>query len=347
MARRGGPCRASRAATAAAEAYAVWQEGTDQVWYSQRVIGNWSAGELVIQAVPLASEVLPEVVPALSASTFVPRVYYYDGLAEIRYRERSGATWTTPVEVPGRSYANGMSIGVEPSWRHHIVSHSPQPSCPCNHLQYTHELPGGGWSLVERLDVLIDAYNWPQFTSLALSADNTPGIFFYQITHDEELQLSGYYMFYLTRDGGTWTDHSEILDGHVGMWTGLVRDPQDRPVFVWSEENGDARDIMLSRFVTSAGVPEPVADGPRLVAYPNPSPGALTFTLHGASLSSAQLELFDPAGRCVLQRAWPAGVASARWQARDERGARLPAGAYLARLASGGIQTTARVVLIN
>jgi hypothetical protein len=346
---------AAAPAGAAAEAYLVWQENGTEVWFSQRVSGTWSPGQLVVDAVPLVGDAMPQVAPALSAQTIVPRVYYFDGLAQIFYRERPGSSWGSPTEVPGSVFAMDMDVTVGPSMRHHLVSLGPPPSCPCNHIHYTCELPGGGWIIPERLDVLIDHYNLPEYPSIVVDADEVPHVFWYQLMHDADLNPTTEQIFHHTREGGSWVDHSDIFDGHVGVWTRMTLDPQDRPVFVWSEVDETGHDIMLCRFVTSAAAPDPaIASGLRLNASPSPAAGrvAVTFdlTFDLAQPAPAQLEVFDTLGRRVAQWAVDPSAAGARmigWDGRDACGRRMPAGVYQARLTSGIASAATRVVLVD
>jgi hypothetical protein len=105
--------------------------------------------------------------------------------------------------------------------------------------------------------------------------------------------------------------------------------------------------------VTSVAGPVPgtALDAVRLTAWPNPAASGtrLTFTLHGPA--QARLEIFDPAGRVVrrlLDDASPAvGSRSVAWDGRDDRGTRVPRGAYYARLQWDGQSRTTAITLIN
>jgi len=334
-------------AGAAAQAYVVWQEEETEVWFSQRAGGVWGAAQQVVVAAPFVGEAMPQVAPAYAGGQVVPRVYYYDALAQIRYRQRAAGQWGEPVEVPGRNFAVEMSVAASPSLRHHILSLGPPPSCPCNHLNYVEELPGGHWAVVERLDVLIDFYNRPQYPQIALDEEARPRIFWYQDMHDGELQPTGDAMFYRVRENGTWTDHTEILGGRIGTYNGLAIDPQGRPVFAWVEETGGTRDAMMCRYVTSAGVAGATAGKAlRLAAGPSPARGGLLFALELPEPAAARVEVFDASGRCVeriLLGSLPAGRHSRWWRPAPERCA---AGAYRARLIAGGRGTSGSLVIV-
>ena len=66
-----------------------------------------------------------------------------------------------------------------------------------------------------------------------------------------------------------------------------------------------------------------------------------TFTLVGSPGSPLAVEIFDPRGRRVRTLA---GVDSAVWDGRDERGRELPAGVYLARVKTPRGEAVSRVV---
>jgi hypothetical protein len=335
-------------AGATAQAYATWQEENTQVWFSQLVGGAWSPGQLVVTSDPVVGEAMPQVAPAYSGTTVVPRVYYYEGLSEIRYRQRVGGVWGDAIEVPGRNYGISMSVAAAPSLLHHILSNGPQPTCPCNHLNYVEELPGGEWALVERLDVPIDEYNWPMYPSIVVDFEETPRIFWFQQMHDEALQPSGQMMFYKVREEGVWIDHSDCLGGCVGRWNGLTVDPQSRPVFVWCEEASRSHDAMLCRYITSAAVPERgLEPGLRLAAGPRPARGDLTFAIQLAAPAPARLEVFDAVGRCVERLFLGSLAAGSHRIAWDARGAGLGPGVYRARVTGGGGEATTKIVLVD
>jgi hypothetical protein len=343
-------------AGAAAEAYLVWEASSVQVWFSQRVAGSWSNPEVVVDAAPVIGDAAPQVAPVRVADNVVPRVYYYDYLARLRYRERIDSTWNGWKGIPGPNFALDMDVAWDDQLRQHLVSTEPNHACPCNHLYYTHELSEGDWpDEVEVLDVILDVYNWPQYPSIAVDAEGVPRVFWYQIFHDNDQLVTGEQLFYFTRTGGVWTDGSEVLDGALGFWCGLATDPQDRPVFVWSQEGSRARDVLLSRYVTSAGV----ADGPvtpRFTLTVSPSPSGASAGLRiladAGSLGPRDgvVELYDALGRCVWSNGIDlrsAGGAELRWDGRDAQGRRLPRGVYQARVTAAGTLATARIVRVD
>lgn len=96
----------------------------------------------------------------------------------------------------------------------------------------------------------------------------------------------------------------------------------------------------------------PAATGGRALALagPNPARGgaALRFTLaHGGPV---RLAIHDVAGRLVRvleDGVRPAGTFGVAWDGRDDAGARVAPGLYLARLSGDGAPSTARVIVLE
>jgi len=108
---------------------------------------------------------------------------------------------------------------------------------------------------------------------------------------------------------------------------------------------GNVGDILLG---TDA---DPLAvDGQALTAWPNPYRAAdgagLRFALAGAPSSAERLEIFDIAGR-QLRSLRLDGAGEALWDGRDDEGAALPAGVYLARPTGLPAAESQRIVLIR
>lgn len=99
---------------------------------------------------------------------------------------------------------------------------------------------------------------------------------------------------------------------------------------------------------TTEAVP-PTGAEPALRAGPSPARDRVRFACVTARVSRARLEVLDLQGRLVrrlLDETRPAGAWTAEWDARDARGARVPAGAYLAVLTAGDVRVARRMVVI-
>jgi hypothetical protein len=125
----------------------------------------------------------------------------------------------------------------------------------------------------------------------------------------------------------------------------------------WPQFHHDAQRTGSTVSLDVLAVDPDLAAAPRTLElaapHPNPARGALEFafgvpTAHsGAAL---ELAVYDLAGRCVrVITSGPAraGRTTARWDARDARGARLPGGVYLVRLKSAGETRTQKVVVLQ
>jgi len=85
-----------------------------------------------------------------------------------------------------------------------------------------------------------------------------------------------------------------------------------------------------------------------LLAAPNPFTSATTLRFELAKPAPVRIEVFDARGREVARvtdAVFPAGTHRVAWDGRAASGQRAAAGVYLVRLATGGNQTSARVVL--
>jgi hypothetical protein len=84
--------------------------------------------------------------------------------------------------------------------------------------------------------------------------------------------------------------------------------------------------------------------GQSLSASPNPASGYCELTFSGSGLGGS-LSIYDIMGRQVLRTGIAAGVSSFTWDCRDASGSFVPAGVYVARYETGGIELTERLVL--
>jgi len=112
----------------------------------------------------------------------------------------------------------------------------------------------------------------------------------------------------------------------------------------------------VNAFRAVSSVPTAVEAGPQpvprlmLAASPNPAPGALTISFSLARSGPIRLALFDARGRRVrtlFDVQLSAGPHEVNWDGRDQRGERLPASVYFARLESSGKGLDQKIVLIN
>ncbi len=85
-------------------------------------------------------------------------------------------------------------------------------------------------------------------------------------------------------------------------------------------------------------------------AFPNPSRDGTSIELALARAGHASLDVFDLSGRRVatlLDGRYEAGVRVVQWNGRTDRGTLAPAGFYVIRLQTDGVQVTRRVQLLH
>jgi len=136
--------------------------------------------------------------------------------------------------------------------------------------------------------------------------------------------------------GGAWTarDDRACAEGTAPRTYRLVLPGENRWTVLWRRE------------VT----PECAAASPLRLAGRLLGGGAVELRLRSPQAGTAQLAIYDLAGRRVAAlpgRTVPAGESVWEWDGRTEAGARAPAGRYLARCTVGGRVVTAAVTLVR
>lgn len=94
----------------------------------------------------------------------------------------------------------------------------------------------------------------------------------------------------------------------------------------------------------------PIAGPSPLRFHPNPARKGGEFHFSLRSPAPARLDVFDPAGRRVFSRSWPAagsGLRRVPWRGTNGGGVPLAAGIYFARLEHGSLTETTKIVLIR
>ena len=95
------------------------------------------------------------------------------------------------------------------------------------------------------------------------------------------------------------------------------------------------------------------APAPRLVLRgpaPNPLRAATAFTFMLPAAASIEVAIHDVNGRLITtlaREAAAAGAVELVWDGRDERGERVAAGIYLARLCAGGASELRKLVVLR
>jgi hypothetical protein len=153
--------------------------------------------------------------------------------------------------------------------------------------------------------------------------------------------------------GNNWRGSQEMLEPRFGLGTATAADSL---IVRWPSGKTDVfTDVPAGDFLVTEGsggvvaVPETVVSaGPlRIAAWPQPSGGEVEFRLTGRAGVPGRLEIFDPAGRRVLARTLPAGLAVFRWDGRDADARPLAAGVYFVRHSEGSRTATTKVVRLR
>jgi len=130
-------------------------------------------------------------------------------------------------------------------------------------------------------------------------------------------------------------------------------------ILAWNDDRADAGDIFAQNVnpdgtlgTSMAGIPDNAAAEPTLflgAARPNPTSGATWFEYAGAHAGEAVCDVYDIRGRVVRTGVVSHGAQEgvARWDGRDDAGARVPAGVYLLRMTSGREVRTAKVTVVR
>jgi hypothetical protein len=148
-------------------------------------------------------------------------------------------------------------------------------------------------------------------------------------------------------------EQDELLDNRYADANGIAHIPapvlSDGTLY-YTIESGDSVSVRDSvRIVNGAvaGVPA-VAAAPALFrAVPSVTGGPARFLFGRPLRHDARVRLFDLAGRVVRSIAARTGEWSAAWDGRDDSGARVAPGVYLARLEDGRAGASARVVVLR
>lgn len=118
----------------------------------------------------------------------------------------------------------------------------------------------------------------------------------------------------------------------------------------WTDRNVNIRAVVER---AGTGVEEIIGPGDFGLQHrlrPNPLRGNGRFSYQVRQAGRVSLEIYDAAGnkvRTLVDRAAGPGERVADWDCRDERGRRVPAGAYLYRLKLGEQTATGRAVVLD
>ncbi len=200
------------------------------------------------------------------------------------------------------------------------------------------------------MTVLQDDMNLPMSPSIEVGSDGVVHAFWYQEAYDDCLVFTGDAAYYKTRQGGVWTDRSEILAGYKGEWTRHTLDRFGQPALVWRDRWIWPADIAAAIFEPGAGVrDDPPGIVSSIAAAPNPFKSS-TLLLPGRP-GVVELAIYDAAGR-IIRRLTGSSAGADRhsgivWDGRDEAGKAVPAGAYWAKVSGSSGRDAVSIVRLE
>lgn len=153
-------------------------------------------------------------------------------------------------------------------------------------------------------------------------------------------------MFVYTIPGAS----GSVLDAHFFAYVSAIEVLGPGGAAVANASISSASGATYGTSGVTAVAPAP-SDDVALTASPNPTPGATRLRFRLPASANARLEVYDAAGRLVRRlsdalREQP-GAQVVLWDGRDDRGARVPRGAYYARLRWADSRRTLRVTRVD
>ena len=139
-----------------------------------------------------------------------------------------------------------------------------------------------------------------------------------------------------------------LLPGGGSCATHDARDMADGVRGWWFYLNFTAAPVTYTGALT--GVDDAAPARASVQAFPNPFRPSVAIRFSVPQEQSVSVSVVDPLGREVKRIAdgWmSAGAHETRWDGRDERGSRAPAGVYFLRVTMAGNVATRRVVLLQ
>jgi hypothetical protein len=152
--------------------------------------------------------------------------------------------------------------------------------------------------------------------------------------------------------GNAWRGSQESCTPHFGLGPDTVVDtlrvvwPSGLVNFLTDVPAGT---VAVTEDTTWVSAPSLAAAPPlTLRAIPNPTSGDVNFLIGGRSAAACRLEVYDAAGRRVLERhVLREAREPVSWDGRDRAGGRLGAGVYFARVREGAREARVKVVLLG
>ncbi len=151
--------------------------------------------------------------------------------------------------------------------------------------------------------------------------------------------------------GKTWSLHFQEVDGTLdSTYTATLRFTTSEEAIPGQAPTSPIELTLLARTKTgNVGVGTPTRVLSFAPARPNPLSRGTSFAYQLPRAQHVSLVLYDLGGRRVaslVSGVQGAGAHEAAWNARDERGARVPGGLYFARFATDGLTRIERLIVL-
>ena len=273
-----------------------------------------------------------------------PCISYYDRTnLKLKFARKENGVWTKEVVGPmGSAAVNNTnwqtSLAIDSNGDYHISYLTRDVNSPgYYHLSYAVK-SGGVWT-IELPDPTNDV-GW--YSSLALDSQNRPWISYMEQQDDwwdTNLRLA-------TKQAGVWTHQIVDATERTGTFTSIALDSQGLPWIAYHSQTADQVQVAIPN-PAAVGVEPFVGSEPLVGApYPNPSRGAVTFSLQLPRTEAIRLTLFDIGGRMVSRLPAEEIQGGSRLLTWNPHG--VESGVYFLRVeSSSGIQETRQITMIR
>ncbi|MFN8178975.1 MAG: FG-GAP-like repeat-containing protein [bacterium] len=153
--------------------------------------------------------------------------------------------------------------------------------------------------------------------------------------------------------GNAWRGGQVMTDAYFGLRfsTAVERLRVDWPSGavseLWNVPLGESTVVEDARGLDASTIAADPSRRLRLSARPTPAAGSVAFDVVGARGAPGTFEIFDAAGRRVLQRGLGATPARIDWAGTNASGRRVASGVYYAVLREAGREARAKVVMLR
>lgn len=269
----------------------------------------------------------------------------------LRTRLWDGSAWG-PEETPYDFF--GTSVDLDRNPNHPIVyiaAHMLPADCPCGEVFYAHGAPGS-WSQAEAIGTghVPDAeMEWPREVSIHVSASDIPHLVWRHESYDGNLEMFDERLV-LAVKSGDWSFEDQIAVSRNIHRPQAATKSMGSPALAWSDDSDGFLQIYLATTEPLSCAPEEGQAPAEFVLRvgPNPTGGALHFSLQADEPGAYHLSIHDVLGRTVYTkqgRTNGSGRIDATWSGLDPRGEPVFTGVYYIQILRG-LQAVREQVLV-